>query len=351
MLETPLSREPKRGMTPGLPSHSESKSPSAREDLRQQLQAVIRLEAEALLSLTEQVSDAFVTALEVLYRTRGKVILTGVGKSGLVARKIAATMNSTGTSATFMHPSDALHGDLGVLSAQDVVLAIGKSGESDELTQILPAIRRLGAKIIALTAVPDSTLGRAADVILYTPITKEACPLDLAPTVSTTVALAVGDALAMTLMKMKNFKSEDFAKYHPGGKLGKRLLLQVKDLMIPKDRCPILTPQSATMEEVIAALGKFGLGIVLFSDDGQKLAGVLTDGDIRRLVSRHRAEFFDLKVAEVMNRTPIVTASDQKAVETLALMEERKSPLNVLPIVDDGILVGVARLHELLSVA
>jgi len=249
MFETPLhasmgSTKPQPVPAEDVSGHSGS---TEKGDLLQSVRSVIALEANALWALGEGISDSYYHALRLIHQSKGKVILTGVGKSGLIARKIAATLNSTGTVATFLHPSDGMHGDLGVLSSDDVVIAIGKNGESEELNQILPAIKRLGAKIIALTAKLDTTLTQHSDIVLYTPIEKEACPLDLAPTVSTTVALAVGDALAMTLMKMKNFQCEDFAKYHPGGKLGKRLLLRVRDLMIRRDRCPLLNPASATL--------------------------------------------------------------------------------------------------------
>lgn len=354
MLHTPSNHKAASSSKASIPPPRETSDPASNSErnlVLDSLKSVIALEAQALDSLCNSISDPFYRAVKLLLNTRGKVILTGVGKSGLIARKIAATMNSTGTVAMFLHPSDAMHGDLGALSADDVVLAIGKSGESEELIQILPAIRRLGAKIIGLTARIDSTLGKSSDIVLHTPIEKEACPLDLAPTVSTTVALAVGDAIAMTLMRLKNFQPEDFAKYHPGGKLGKRLLLKVSDLMIERAGCPVLHPARATIEDVIASLGEYKLGIVLFSEDGKNLWGVLTDGDIRRLLSQHKAAIFDLKLADVINRKPITTDSQRKAVEVLSLMEERQTPLNVLPIVDDGVIVGVARLHDLLSVS
>lgn len=312
---------------------------------------VIRLEAQALSNLTENLSDDFSRAIEMLLDCKGKVVLTGVGKSGLIARKISATMNSTGTVSTFLHPSDAMHGDLGILSGDDVIIAIGKSGESEELTQMLPSLRSLGTKIIAVTANASSTLAKKADLVLLTPVAREACPHDLAPTVSTTLALAVGDALAMALMELKGFKPEDFAKYHPGGKLGKRLLLKVSDIMIPREKCAVLDPRTAKVEDVITALSECALGIVLFSEDKKKLSGVLTDGDIRRLLNRHKSRIFDITLEEFINRRPITTDSAMRAVDVLQIMEDRKVPLNVIPIVDDGALMGVVRLHELLSVS
>lgn len=346
MLETPTtetsrerSAQPPRAFT------------QRRDDLLQSVRDVIHLEAHALTQLSDQIDDSYFEAIRLLADCRGKVILTGVGKSGIIARKIAATMSSTGTTATFLHPSDGMHGDLGVLSYEDVVIALGKSGESDELVKLLPAFKRLGAKVISITSKKDSTLARESDVVLFAPVEREACPLDLAPTVSTTVALAIGDALAITLMKVKDFRSEDFAKYHPGGKLGKRLLLNVSDLMIPKHRCLLLNPHKSSFEDTILGLGESGLGIVLFSENEQKLYGVLTDGDVRRLVTKHKAAAFDLLMNTVINKSPITIPSDWMAVDALKFMEDHKPPLNVLPIVNGEELVGVVRLHELLSVS
>lgn len=315
------------------------------------IQEVISLEANALKSMAESVGEPFFEAISLLMSAKGKIVFTGVGKSGLIARKIAATMSSTGTVATFLHPSDGMHGDLGLLTSDDVVVAIGKSGESEELTNLIPAIKRLNAKIIAITSRTDSTLAQQADIVLHTPVQKEACPLDLAPTVSTTVALAVGDALAITLMKMKNFKPEDFAKYHPGGKLGKRLSLRVADLMIPKDRCPVFSLEKSSMEQSIADLGTYGLGILLFCSKVPQLTGILTDGDIRRLLNRHKSEIFNLKLNEVINRKPVTIAPELMAVKALEIMESHKPPLNVVPVISNGEIVGVLRLHELLSVS
>lgn len=320
-------------------------------ELKSQVQEVIRLEADSLYKMSESITDEFSEALFVIASCQGKVVLTGVGKSGLIARKIAATMSSTGTMATFMHPTEGMHGDLGLLTTGDVVIALGKSGESEELVRLIPALKRLSVKLIAITSCRESTLAREADVVLFAPVEKEACPLDLAPTVSTTVALAIGDALAVTLMKMKNFKSEDFALYHPGGKLGKRLWLKVSDLMIPSEACSRLSFEEASIEDTILALSKYGQGIVLFEDSIGQLMGILTDGDIRRLLSIHRAEIFNLEIREVLNRRPITLGPDVMAVDALKLMEQREKPLNVVPVVQDGQTWGIVRLHELLSVS
>jgi arabinose-5-phosphate isomerase len=324
---------------------------ASKPEILEVVRTTLALEADALAAAARAVDESYYAALSLIAESPGRVILTGVGKSGLIARKIAATLSSTGTPATFLHPSDAMHGDLGVMGSGDVLIAIGKSGESDELVHLLPAAKRLGAKIVGITNVRNSTLARESDVCLCVPVEKEACPLDLAPTVSTTLALAQGDALAVALMKMKNFRSEDFARYHPGGKLGKRLLLKVTDLMIPRTKCPVLDPRAAKIEDVIAALTQYGLGIVLFSESGDALYGVLTDGDIRRLLSTHRGKIFDLKLSEVVNRKALTIGADLMAVEALKFMEERPKPLNVVPIVGDGKIAGIVRLHELLSVS
>jgi len=321
-----------------------------KESLLDIVREVIRLEGDALLALHGTIGDSYYQAIEMMASSPGKIVLTGVGKSGLIAKKIAATLTSTGTVATFLHPADGMHGDLGVVTESDVVIAIGKSGESEELVALIPALKRIGAKIIAITAKEDSRLGKGADVTLLTPVEKEACPLNLAPTVSTTLALAVGDALAVALMKRKNFRSEDFARYHPGGKLGKRLLLKVTDLMVPLERCARLDASTAKMEDVIIALTEYGLGIALFLKDGN-LTGILTDGDIRRLLQKHRTGVFDIQVADFVNRTPLTISAEFMAVEALKFMEDRKRPLNVVPVVQGERVTGVVRLHDLLAVS
>jgi arabinose-5-phosphate isomerase len=322
-----------------------------RKELTNQIRDVIRLEAEGLSLVAESVNSSFCDALLLLAACRGKVVLTGVGKSGLIARKIAATMSSTGTMATFLHPTDGMHGDLGLLSTGDVVIAIGKSGESEELVKLIPALKRLSVKLVAITSRMDSTLARGADVVLYAPVEREACPLDLAPTVSTTVALAIGDALAITLMKMKDFKPEDFALYHPGGKLGKRLWLKVSDVMIRVESCARLSVKKAKIEDTLFALTQYGQGIVLFENEDGGFAGILTDGDIRRLLSTHGKNIFQLEIETVLNRRPITIESDCMAVEALKLMEQREKPLNVVPVLSQGKIAGILRLHELLSVS
>ncbi len=315
------------------------------------VRTVIQEEANALNHIKTFVNEDYLKAIELIQKTKGKVIVTGMGKSGHVARKIASTMSSTGTLAVFMHSAEAQHGDLGMVSAGDVVIAISKSGESEELTSILPSFKKIGTSIIAITAERGSTLAKNADAVLYCGVAKEACVLDLAPTSSTTAALTIGDALAIALMKLKDFKQEDFALYHPGGKLGRRLLLKVSDLMVPLSECPILDAAKAKIEEVISLLGSSGLGIVLFSKDSVTLDGIITDGDVRRLLNHHKAKIFDLKVSDLVNRSPTYIDADLRAVDALKVMESRPRPLNVVPVMSGVSLKGLVRLHDLLKVS
>jgi arabinose-5-phosphate isomerase len=321
-----------------------------REAILEQLKEILKEEADAIYDILDHVDDAYLHAVEMIHGCKGKVVVTGMGKSGLIARKIAATMSSTGTLAIFLHPAEGMHGDLGMVAPEDIIIAIGKSGESDELTGILPALKKIGTKIVAITGNPQSTLAVNADIVLYGGVEREACPLNLAPTSSTTVALAIGDALAITLMKLKNFQPEDFAIYHPGGRLGKRLLLKVSDILIPSEKCPVLNPDTARMEEVIIGLS-YGLGIVLFSRDGHTLAGIMTDGDVRRILQKYQSEIFKLDVQSIMTKNPTTIQKEWMAVDALSLMEKRDRPLNVVPVLDGEQFAGILRLHELLRVS
>ena len=245
---------------------------------------VLRIEADAIASLIDRVGDDFERALDLLDECRGRVIVTGMGKSGIICRKIAATLSSTGTSAWFLHPAEAIHGDLGAIREDDVVLALSHSGETEELLRLLESIRRIGARLIALTGDPGSTLGRAADVTLDCGIAEEACPMNLVPTASTTAALALGDALAMTLLVRKGFGEAEFASFHPGGKLGRRLL-RVENAMHGGEAAPVVG-LATPMPEVIHEMSSKRLGMTCVVDDDRRLAGVVTDGDLRRLMSR-----------------------------------------------------------------
>ncbi len=314
------------------------------EDLRQ----VLDQEALALRNSAQQLDESYAQVVRAVLGCAGKVVITGLGKSGLVGRKIVATLTSTGTPAVFLHAAEALHGDLGIVSAQDLVWAISKSGEQAELQAMMPAVRRIGAKVIGMTANLESTLAKSSDYLLYLPMDREACPHDLAPTVSSTLSLALGDAIAMAVMRARGFRSEDFALFHPGGKLGRRLLLQVQDVMVPIARCKLL-PVSSSFEQMLSALTGYGIGLVMFGED-RRLAGILTDGDVRRLLAREKANVFGISANLAMVQRPYVLSATQRAYDALEAMENHQPPLNVAPVCDvDGRIVGAVRLHDLLQ--
>lgn len=309
---------------------------------------LLKLESAAI-ERTAQILDekAVEKAVEILSCCESKVIVTGVGKSGIIAQKIAQTLVSTGTISVFVHPSDALHGSLGVVAAGDVVIALSNSGETDELLLILPAIRQRGVKIISIVGNLNSTLARNSDVSLDASVDKEACPLNLAPTTSTTVALAIGDALAMTLMQVKNLTEKDFAANHPAGRLGKRLTLKVANLM---HESPNVMPE-ANWLEVVRNISKFALGAVNVVDRDENLIGIITDGDLRRTIEKTAPENFSALTAEkMMTRSPISAAPEMLAFDALGLMENRPSQISVLPVVAAGKCVGLLRLHDIVRV-
>lgn len=315
------------------------------------LREVLRLEANALASLESRVGETFVQAVQWIRSCKGHVVTTGIGKSGLVARKVAATFSSTGTPAVFLHPAEALHGDLGMVRSGDLVLAFGKSGESQEILDLIPALRVRGATIVSVVGRLDSRLAKASDLALDASVRQEACPLDLAPTSSAIVALAIGDALAMTLMKLSGFRPQDFALLHPGGQLGRVLSLRVKDVMVPKSEFSALVSTACSFEDVLSELGKNRLGAVLFFDTENRLHGILTEGDVRRLVAKFRGALFDQVVANHINKNPKVVLGDLPSVEALRFMEAGEHPLNLVPVVDaTGIVLGVLRLHDLLRI-
>jgi arabinose-5-phosphate isomerase len=308
---------------------------------------VLETEAAAILALVDRLDERFERAVTLLHRCRGRVIVTGMGKSGIICRKIAATLASTGTPAFFLHPAEAIHGDLGVVQQEDVVLALSHSGETDELVRLLVTIKRLGARLVAMTGAPDSTLGQAADVTLDCRVTSEACPLNLVPTASTTAALALGDALAMTLLVRKGFREEDFADLHPGGKLGKRLM-RVENLMHAGPDRPIV-PGEASMHDIIYEMSSKKLGMTCVADDRGCLLGIITDGDLRRHLKRHMksADVLERTASDVMTSQPVTVPKSMLAVEALQIMEERK--ITSLVVVDaPGRVEGVLHLHDLL---
>ncbi len=304
---------------------------------------VLQTEADAILGLRDRVDGSFERAVRVLLECRGRVIVTGMGKSGIICRKIAATLSSTGTPAFFLHPAEAIHGDLGALHRDDVVLALSYSGETDEILRLLETIKRLGAQLIALTGDARSTLGQAADVVLDCRVSEEACPMNLVPTASTTAALALGDALAMTLLVAKGFKQEDFANLHPGGKLGKRLM-RVEQLMHAGDTMPVVS-YSTPMRDVIYEMSRKGLGMTTVLNEDGRLAGIITDGDLRRHMS-HSNDTLERSAHEVMTASPVTVLRTMLAVEALHILEQRK--ITAVVVVDaEGRAEGVVHLHDL----
>ena len=305
---------------------------------------VLETEAAAVLALVSRLDERFDRAVDLLFHCRGRVILTGMGKSGIICQKIAATLASTGTPAFFLHPAEAMHGDLGVIQSDDVVVALSYSGETDEILNLIEAIRRLGARLIAITGVPRSALGLAADVALDCSVAEEACPLNLVPTASTTAALAMGDALAMALLKAKGFGQDDFASLHPGGKLGKRLM-RVDSMMHAGKHCPIV--QAGTgMRDVIYEMSSKGLGMTCVVDGAEALLGIITDGDLRRHMEKG-GDIRALTAADVMTRGPVSIPPATLAVEALNIMEGRKITSIVVVDGEPKRVVGVVHVHDL----
>jgi arabinose-5-phosphate isomerase len=317
---------------------------AARMPDRTRARTVLEVEAAAILALIPRLDESFDRAVDLLLHCRGKVILSGIGKSGIICRKIAGTLASTGTPALFMHPADAIHGDLGVIQSDDVVVAVSNSGETAELLRLLEAIRRLGAKLIAITGGPTSTLAQAADVALDCSVNEEACPLNLAPTASTTAALALGDALAMTLLDAKGFKQQDYANLHPGGRLGKRLM-RVENVMHSGDQCPVVRIDTA-MPDVIYEMSRKRLGTTCVVDGHDHLAGIITDGDLRRHMERS-PKILEMTAADVMTRDPIRIGPAALATEALNIMEKRKILVLVVAEGDPARVLGVVSLHDL----
>ena len=304
---------------------------------------VLRTEADAVAALVERLDDRFAAAVQLLADCRGRVIVSGIGKSGIIARKIAATLSSTGTSAYFVHPTEAAHGDIGAVRSEDLLIALSSSGHTPEILRLAELTKRLGVRIIGITDKTSSPLGQAADVALECGVSEEACPLNLAPTASTTAALALGDALAMTLLARKGFREEDFANLHPGGQLGKRLL-RVERLMHTSGQLP-LVDAAAPLREVVATMSAKGFGMACVTHADATLAGIITDGDLRRALAT-AGNLLALRAADVMTREPITIRPSALAVEALALLEERR--VTSLVVVDDARRVlGIVHLHDL----
>ncbi|ABB09710.1 KpsF/GutQ family sugar-phosphate isomerase [Burkholderia sp. Ac-20384] len=307
---------------------------------------VLDIEADAVRALRDQLDGGFVQAVALLLGCRGRVVVSGIGKSGHIARKIAATLASTGTPAFFVHPAEASHGDLGMVTSDDVFIGISYSGESEELVAILPLVKRIGAKLIAITGRAESSLGTLADVNLNAAVSKEACPMNLAPTASTTAALALGDALAVAVLDARGFGSEDFARSHPGGALGRRLLTYVRDVMRSGDDVPSVG-LDATLSDALFQITAKRLGMTAVVDADGKVAGIFTDGDLRRVLARD-GDFRTLPITDVMTRGPRTVAPDHLAVEAVELMERHR--INQMLVVDaDGVLIGALNMHDLFS--
>jgi arabinose-5-phosphate isomerase len=302
------------------------------QKIKQQAKDVLDIESEAILNLKESINGQFVEIVKEILNCSGRVIMTGMGKSGLIAKKLAATLASTGTPSFFLHPAEAIHGDLGMVTKDDIVLALSNSGETNEVLNIVPVIKRIGAKIIAMTGGLDSTLAKNSDYLLNTGVKEEACPLDLAPTASTTATLALGDALAIALLEARDFKPEDFALYHPGGSLGKKLLLKVDDVLHVREQNPVVNLETS-LKETLFTMTSTGMGAANIVGGDGKLAGIITDGDIRR----HLEESPDLlnkNAGEIMTVNPKTILKDKLAAEALKIMQDYE--IEDLPVVNEN---------------
>ncbi len=316
--------------------------------IKEKAKETLQIETEALQRLTGRIDDEFEAAARAILACKGRVIVSGIGKSGHVGQKVAASLASTGTPSFFMHPAEAFHGDLGMVTQNDIVLAISNSGETNEVVNILPVIRRIGAKVIALCGRRDSTLGKNADYFIDAGVEKEACPLGLAPTASTTAALAMGDALAMALLAARNFTEQDFAVFHPGGSLGRKLLLTVENVMRSGEDNPIIKA-GRTAKEALFVMTSTGVGATSVVDGDGKFIGLVTDGDVRRCLAKG-PEFLNEPVENFMTRAPETITKERLAASALSLMEKHQPrPITVLPVVDEeNIPVGIVHLTDLL---
>lgn len=317
-----------------------------RKEILQIALEVLRIEAEGLLHLAETVDESFALAVEWIFEAGGRVIVTGIGKSGLVGRKIVATLSSTGTPALFMHPVEAMHGDLGMVQARDIVLALSNSGETSELNVLLPSLKNMGIRIIGLTGDLQSTLARYSDLVIYTGVPREACSLGLAPTASTTALLAMGDALAVALSKLRNFQAQDFHRNHPGGHLGERLMVPICEVMSQGEAVPMIF-DDALVPRALKEMSCKGMGATLVVGKNQELLGIFTDGDVRRALNQH-SDLTGKSIRQVMTPQPRSICADQSVADALEMME--RYLITVLPVVDrNGGLQGILHLHDLLG--
>lgn len=317
------------------------------DKMLEQARQVLRLEAEAVLEQVERIDEHFKAAVEMIMSCPGRTVITGMGKSGIIGRKMAATLASTGTPSFYLHPAEGIHGDLGMVTEGDVVIALSNSGETAEVLHILPSLRRIGAKLIAVVGNPNSTLAKNSDIVLNVGVSKEACPLGLAPTSSTTAALAYGDALALALLSEHKFTASQFAVFHPGGSLGRKLLLTVADIMHSGDENPLVKANLSVQEALFVITDK-GLGAVSVVDDDDKMLGVLTDGDIRRGLSKG-VDFLKRPVTELMTASPKTITKEKLAAQALHIMESNHpKPITVLPVVDaENHVIGLLHMTDL----
>ncbi len=317
-----------------------------RSDLMEIAREVLRIEAEGILHLLERVDESFATAAQWIYESPGRVIVTGIGKSGIVGRKIVATLSSTGTPSFFLHPVEGMHGDLGMVRSEDIVLALSNSGETDELNVLIPSLRRIGTRIIAFTGGIPSTLSKHSDLAIYTGVPREACPLGLAPTTSTTAMLAMGDALAVALIRMRDFQAGDFRRFHPGGHLGERLQVPLREVMSQGEAIPIVGPD-VPVPEALQEMSRKGVGATLILGDSGEVIGIYTDGDLRRSLNKY-PDLSQRRIHEVMTRNPRTIPSDHSVAEALDMMERHL--ITVLPVLNaQGRLAGILHLHDLLG--
>lgn len=308
---------------------------------------VLKTEADAVLALTEKLNSGFEKAVEIIFGCNGRVVVTGMGKSGLVGKKIAATLASTGTPAFFLHPAEAIHGDLGMVTSDDVVITISNSGETDEIVGLIPFLKRFNVKLISMTGNPDSTLSKVADVNLDISIKEEACPLGIVPTASTTATMAMGDAVAVALLIKRGYKEEDFAFLHPGGRLGKKLFVKVRDLMHTGDAVPVVS-QDTPMTKAIMEISSKRLGVTLVADRSERVVGIITDGDLRRGIEKWGKAIFDMNAGEVMSGNPRTIPGDELAAKALSVMEGYSITSLVVPD-DEGKAEGIIHLHDILK--
>ena len=313
----------------------------------EQARQVLRMEAEAVLEQVERIDEHFKAAVEMIMACPGRTVITGMGKSGIIGRKMAATLASTGTPSFYLHPAEGIHGDLGMVTEGDVVIALSNSGETGEVLHILPSLRRIGAKLIAMVGNPNSTLAKNSDIVLNVGVTREACPLGLAPTSSTTAALAYGDALSLALLSKRKFTASQFAVFHPGGSLGRKLLLTVEDIMHSGTENPLVKADISVQDALFVITDK-GLGAVSVVDDDNKMLGVLTDGDIRRGLSKG-VDFLKRPVTELMTASPKTITKEKLAAQALHIMESnRPKPITVLPVVDaENHVIGLLHMTDL----